>query len=250
MDAISVLVVARQEEEQRHILEALKKQDDFFIVGVEKDEIEVIIKSERLKPDVVILNLQLTRINLFDVIRIIHRRSPSTAIIILSDKNEDEDNYVSLTLNAGISGFIIKEEDFDKLELIVKLIHMGGKYISASIIDKVFSAISLINQFPGQIMRANTQVFTPTERGIIENLAKGYSDDEVARELNLSKGSMRNCLTAIRHKTKMKTRIEIVVFSLIYGIIRFDNLGLWNKKHDFIFQESLKRQKHRERVKA
>jgi len=234
----NILIAARNEESRVKIMEALVNLNDFVMSEVINDETDAIIKTNRFKPNVIILDLQLSTEYGTNIVRIIRRRSPSTAIIVLGEKDDD---FTSAALNAGISGFLVKDEDLYKLELIVKLILSGGKYVSASIIDRTFNAVSLINQFPGQFMEVNHPIFTPAERCIITDLAKGFSDDEIAEDLHLSKGSIRNIITAIRRKTKMKSRIGIVVFSLVYGLIRLDDFGMWNEMRDIIIQENEKK---------
>jgi DNA-binding NarL/FixJ family response regulator len=234
-ETTGILIAARNEESRNRITETLVNLNEFIISDVINDETDAIIKTDRFKPNVIIMDLQLAAEYGINIVRILRRRSPSSAIIIIGDK---DDAFACSALNAGISGFLIKEEDLYKLEIVVKLILSGGKYVSTSIFDRVFNAVSLINQFPGQFMEVRHPLFTPAERCIITDLAKGFSDDEIADDLHLSKGSIRNIITAIRRKTKMKSRIGIVVFSLVYGLIRLDDFGMWNEMRDIIFQEN------------
>jgi len=232
---ISIIVAARNEESRNSIIDALANMKDCVIPETISDESDAIIKTNRLTPNLLILDLQMGPEYGANIVRIIKRKSPSTAIIIVGG---GDDIFICSALKAGISGFLLKDEDLYKLEYIVKLVLSGGKYISASIIDKVFGAFSLINQFPGQFMDVSHPIFTQAERCIIADLAKGRSDDEIAQDLHLSKGSIRNIITVIRRKTKMKSRIGIVVFSLVYGLIRLDDFEAWNEMRDIIFQES------------
>jgi len=221
-----VLIVSRYDEDQKNILAVLGEQD-FFIVGVEKDEASAIIKSERLKPDVLILDLQLSVMNYSQLARIIRRRSPSTAVIILS---ETEDKFSFHALQAGISGFLLKKEDINKLALVVKLIFMGGYFINTSVTSGVFRKAAKINQFPQQADQFNHLILSPVERGIITYLANGLSDYQIAKHLNYSEGSIKNILTIIKRKTKMKNRTQVVVFALVSGFIFFEHLWMWNEE--------------------
>jgi DNA-binding NarL/FixJ family response regulator len=232
---INVLLTAENNESRKLIIAAMTMQNDIRIIGVEKDETGAIIKSEQLQPDVLILGIQPQGISEEHLVSVIRRRSPSTAIIMLSDR--DNENYVYLALKAGISGYLLKEKDIDKLSSAIKAVFWGGYYISASIIFKVFNAATLISQFPeqitGQAAGNNFTFLSTAERGIVTGLAQGYSDIEIAQHLHFSTGTIKNYLTAIRRKTKLKNRVQIVIFSLVCGFIRLEQLDIWKTNRQF-----------------
>ena len=231
---IKILVASARDEDCKRILAILSDQNDFCIAGLEKDESGTIIKSANLKPDVLILDLQSSGIGGDKLAPIIHRRSPSTAVIMLCEK--DEDNYAGLAIKAGISGFLLKQTDMDKLAPVVKIVFYGGYYISASITIRVFTALTLMYYIPVQILEQKTRHLdlSPAERGIITDIAKGLSDADIAKDLNFSIGTIKNCVLAIKRKTKLKSRIQIVIYSLVYGLIRFDQIGfIINNRHIF-----------------
>jgi DNA-binding NarL/FixJ family response regulator len=228
---ISILVTSADYKDCSHILAILSDHNDFNIAGFAKDEYETIIKSENLKPDVLILDIQPRGISEEHFVSVIHRHSPSTAIIMLSDK--DNENYTYLALKAGISGYLLKERDMDNLASAVKAVFWGGYYFNASIIFKVFNAAAFINQFPEQAAGNNFTFLSTAERGIVTDLAQGYSDIEIAQHLHFSTGTIKNYLTAIRRKTKLKNRVQIVIFSLVCGFIRLEQLDIWKTNGQF-----------------
>ena len=217
---INIFVASGNEENCKRIINILSDHNDFCIAGVEKDEAGTIIKSAQLKPDVLVLDLQPPGMSGEELAPIIHRRSPSTAIIMLCDK--DEDNYACVALKAGISGFLLKNVDTDKLAPVIKIVSSGGYYISASIITRVFSDLMLKKKLHEQSYNNLGRFYTTTERSIITDIARGISDEEIANNLNYNIGTIRNCLTNIRRKTKLKDRVHIVIFSLIHGLINID----------------------------
>jgi DNA-binding NarL/FixJ family response regulator len=222
---ISIFVSSKDDEECKHILALLSEQDDFHIAGVGKDESGTIIKSERLKPDVLILDLQSPGLSGEELAPIIHRRSPQTAIVMLCDN--DEENYAGLALRSGIAGFLLKEKDTDKLVPVIKIVFYGGYYVSAPIFIRVLNAINSMNSFQGRTFEQKTShlIFSPAERGIITDIAQGFSDVEIAKHLNYSTGTIRNFVMSIKRKTKLKNRTQIAVYSLIYGLINLEQLG-------------------------
>ena len=221
--AISIFVTLRHDEDCKRILAALSDQNDFRIAGVEKDESGTIIKSARLKPDVLILDLQPPGMGGNELAPIIHRRSPSTAIVMMCDK--DEGNYAWLALKAGISGFLLKEVDTDKLVPVIKIVSYGGYYISTPIIIRIFETLTLMGQFPEQA-KSFRLFLSPAERGIITEIARGFSDEEISKRLHFSTGTIRNCLTAIKRKTRLKNRAQIVSYSLVNGLINPEQLDI------------------------
>jgi len=229
---INILITSKHNEDCNRILAVLSAQNDFHIAGIEKDETGTIIKSERLQPDILILDIQPQGMGGEELAPIIHRRSPSTIIIMLSDR--DDENYARLAIKAGISGYLLKEKDTDILASVVKIVFSGGYFISASIINRFINTTAFTGQFPEQETGQNYTLFSQAERSIVTDLARGYSDTEIANHLNFSKGTIKNYLTAIKNKLKLKNRIQIVVFSLLFGLIRLENLDIWKNHRQFI----------------
>ena len=243
---INIFIASGNDENCKRILNTLSDQNDFHIAGIEKDEAGTIIKSARVKPDVLIIDLQPPGMSGEELAPIIHRRSPSTAIIMLCDK--DEDNYACVALKAGISGFLLKNADTDKLAPVVRIVSSGGYYISASIITRVFSDLILKKKFPEQPNNF-CRFYTATERAIITDIARGISDEEIANHLNYNIGTIRNCLTNIRRKTKLKDRVHIVIFSLIHGLINIDQFEPLLIKPPEIKFDQIKENKQRRKRK-
>jgi len=221
----SILLTSNDNENFQCILASLNSQSGLNIIGVENDETDTIIKSERLKPDVLILDLLQSVIDGTELAPIIHRKSPDTAIIMICDKDENE--YAGKALRAGILGYLLRNADMNKILHAVRIVSLGGYFISASITTNIIKTITLMKQFPGQFLEnwKKHPDFSSTERNIVEYIAKGFSDDEIAGFLNLSTGTIRNYVAAIKNKTKTKNRVHTAVFSLIHGLISLDEIG-------------------------
>ncbi|GBU29659.1 DNA-binding response regulator [Treponema sp. R8-4-B8] len=222
----SVLVTSNDNEGFHCILNSLNSQNGLNIIGVEKDETDTIIKSERLKPDVLILDLMQSVMDGAELAPIIHRRSPNTAIIMICDKDENE--YAGKALKAGILGYMLRGSDMNKILHAVRIVSLGGYFISASITTKIINAITLMKQFPGQFLENREKYFefSSAERSIVGYIAKGFSDDEIAYYLNLSTGTIRNYIASIKHKTKTNNRVQTVIFSLVHGLISLEETGI------------------------
>jgi len=242
---ISILIAARHDEDREFILATLSGQADFYITESVNDETGVIIKSERIKPDILIMDLQLNEKSGPELVRIIRRRSPSTAIIIICDKSEITDEnrnlsgielipavnpveiHASLAIKAGISGFLLKGSDIDILTHIIREIYKNGCYINPSINSSVIDLIAKLSQIP---MKSENSILSRLEYNIILLLAHGFSDAQIAGNLNYNIGTIRNCITHIRQKVKIKSRIEIVIYLLFSGHICIEHLCTMERK--------------------
>ena len=220
LNSIRILIASKRDEDQNRILDALSEKMEFSIIDIVRDETGAIIKSEYLKPHILILDLQLSGINDSEFVRSIRRRSPATAIIFLYDYIDNKfDLFADFAFIDEVSGLLLKESDIDKLAHIIKIVFLGGCYINASITVRIINSITLLKRYN---IHSKSDIFTSAERSILTLLAHGMSDAQIADELNISTGSIRNCLTEVRQKTKMKSRVEIVIYSLVSGYIHVE----------------------------
>lgn len=167
---INILIASRQDDARSRLLNALSLQDEFAIAGTEKDEVGAIIKSEQLKPAVIIIDLQPAELDDLELASIVHRKSPSTSIILMSGKNQYDTKKL---LSAGVMGVLSKEADSDEIAIAVRAVNKGGFYSSAFIISS-----------EKQAPKYAPLSLSPTERNIIAYIAKGLSDQKIAEHLN------------------------------------------------------------------
>ncbi|GHV95025.1 DNA-binding response regulator [Spirochaetia bacterium] len=230
---INVVAICSKNEDQEQISNLLSAHEDFQIAGVGKDGYDALQTAEKLKPNVVVMDLLLPDIDGFELAPIIKRKSPNTGLVVLSSLNEN--HYAGRAIKAGIAGYLLKPADMGKLAASIKIVFSGSYYISAPIIDRVFCAISFLRYFPGQNeelancwfnYKINHQAFSSAERGIITLMTQGLTDDEIADDLHLSPGTLRNYLSAIKRKMGVKTRIQIVIYALKYGLVNFNQINM------------------------
>jgi DNA-binding NarL/FixJ family response regulator len=236
---ISIVIIFEQKEDREAIINVLSTQADFEIAGTGKDGYDALKTAMDLQPDVVIMDMRMTGISAPELAPMIKRKSPGTALIVLCSARDE--HLVNKAIKAGISGYLLKETDMYNLAELVRIIFYGGCYISTPIIYRIFSAISGLEELPGSVEDFSTfqnekerifREFSPTERRIFSLLAQGYSDQEIADELNISQGTVRNSLSAARRKTGLRSRTHMVIYALIYGLISLDKTTILKETID------------------
>jgi DNA-binding NarL/FixJ family response regulator len=228
---ITIVIVCTNLKEREKIAGLLSAHHDFQIAAVGKDGYDALQSVKNLKPDVLIMDLHLPGIDAAEFAPILKRASPNTALMVLS--NVDENHHAGRVVKAGIAAYLLKQEDMNKLAACVRLVCSGGYYISAPIIIRVFGAVSFLRYFPGQasgfsgfLDKYGSKIppLSGSERGIITLLTQGFNINEIAKNLHLAEGTVRNCLTSIKRKIGAKNRIQIAIYALIYGLISFESL--------------------------
>jgi DNA-binding NarL/FixJ family response regulator len=218
----NIAIICKSETDLRKISVLLSDQSDFHIVHTGRDGYDALHIAVHFKPDILIMDLMLLDIEGHTLAPIIKRKSPSTAIMVFS--SDDKEELAGMSIKAGISAYLLKEEDMDRLANLVRIVSSGACYISPSILTRVFRALRLGDYLSYVEETGVIQAFSPTERTLIILLARGLSDRQIAAELNITPGAVRNCLTRIRRKTGSKSRTQIVIYALLCGLIDVNQL--------------------------
>jgi two-component system response regulator DegU len=145
-----------------------------------------------------------------------------TSLIVLCA--HEEQSTVTKAINAGISGYLLRHEGYDHLAASVRSVFHGGLYFSESVKKQalhrfstpavIFSTGRLSKKF--DFFRNS---FSLTETRIFHDIGCGHSDREIAQNLNMSIGSLRNCVNQVKKKTGLQNRTQITIFALLTGII-------------------------------
>jgi two-component system NarL family response regulator len=223
---IKIAVISEEEQDRCKIHTILAPHKDFQIAGIGKDGYDALKTVEYLRPDIVIIDHRINNMDGAELAPIIKRRSPSTAVIVLG--HEDEILWINRALNAGISGYLLKQVDLDKLAASIRTVFNGGCYISAPILNRAFNTLSQLGKspflryhfFPAVDNSSGPDCcLSAIERRILTFIALGYSDKETANCLKLKPGTVRNYLSLAMQKTGLKRRTHTVVYALKHGLI-------------------------------
>jgi DNA-binding NarL/FixJ family response regulator len=201
----------------------LDREPDFDIVGEAEDGRDAFNMAIELSPDIVLLDLSLPAPGGIDTTQRIKREVPSVGIIALAVA-EDEDQLFE-AIKAGAAAFILKDINPDDLVTIIRRVRAGEYLIN----DKVFSrpsvASRVLKEFRelavyGQEAAPIFAPLSPREVEILDNIAKGMTNKQVAYALTISEQTVKNHMSSILRKLSVNDRTQAVVYAMKQGWIR------------------------------
>jgi DNA-binding NarL/FixJ family response regulator len=204
----------------RQILEA---EPDFDIVGEAEDPRDAFTMAVELSPDIVLLDLSLPAPGGIETTQRVKREVPSVGIIALAVA-EDEDQLFE-AIKAGAAAFILKDISPEDLVTIIRRVRAGEYLIN----DKVFSrpsvASRVLKEFRelavyGQEAAPIFAPLSPREVEILDNIAKGMTNKQVAYALTISEQTVKNHMSSILRKLSVNDRTQAVVYAMKQGWIR------------------------------
>jgi DNA-binding NarL/FixJ family response regulator len=193
----------------------LDRFPDMEVVGEAADGREAVRLAHELKPDIIIMDIGMPLLNGLDAAVHIVRENERSGIIILSMHTDE--SYVLRALDAGAKGYLLKDHAEEDLEAAVRSVHGGKPYFSPSI------AQALLEDYVGLMRQRRIQdsydLLTEREREVLQLLAEGKSNKEVAGVLNLSPYTVETHRTNLMQKLNLHNTAEIVLYAVRKAII-------------------------------
>jgi DNA-binding NarL/FixJ family response regulator len=230
---IRVFVVEDQTKILKNQLRLLESNEDITIVGTALSGEAALEEVPRVNPDVLLLDLGLPRMSGIDVTREVKARWPQVEILIFTIF--DEEDKVLDAVKAGASGYLLKGTPADKIIEAIKEVRAGGTVIQPSLARRLLrhfrvepdsSPVPTEPAAPPPVPEALKPASEPQhkplsnrETELLQLIAKGVSNSEAARLLNLSKATIRTHLEHIYHKLEVTNRVEAVTEGIRKGLI-------------------------------
>jgi DNA-binding NarL/FixJ family response regulator len=192
----------------------LEAEPDFAIVGEAADGLEVPDLVERLKADVLILDLMLPGLNGLEVTRQVQQRSPQTRVVVLSMYANEA--YVLEALRNGAAAYVLKEASAADLVQAIREVMAGRRYLSPPLSE---SAIELYVQKAKAAPRDAYEELTTREREVLQLAAEGQSNPEIADRLGISVRTVETHRANLMHKLDLRSQTELVRYALKRGIV-------------------------------
>ena len=209
-DPIRVLVVDNHAMFAQAVAAALGEQDDIEVVGVAGSATQGIAAVTEHDPDVVLMDYRLPDLFGDEATRVIRRNHPRTAVVVVTAAEDDE--VLGKAVDAGCSGFVMKQDGLDELLAAVRTAHAGGSVLPPRLLRSLMGRLrGGEEQSPG---------LTPRETEVLQLLAEGLDTREVGERLNCSHNTARNHTQSVIRKLGAHSKLEAVMTAIRTGLVR------------------------------
>ena len=193
----------------------LEQNSDFEVVGEATEGREAVRMAEELAPDVVIMDIAMPNLNGIQATTQLVKKNPQTGVIILSMYSDE--TYLMRTLAAGAKGYLLKESADVDLVRAVQVVAEGKPFFSPAIADTLLE--DYMRQLQQRGLQDSYDLLTEREKEILQLLAEGKSNKDVAGILNVSTNTVETHRTRIMQKLDLHSTADIVLYAVRKGII-------------------------------
>jgi DNA-binding NarL/FixJ family response regulator len=197
-------------------LEAIIESDpDFEVVGIAHDGTEALDQVAVLKPDVVLMDLRMPGMNGIQATRAITEGYPGVHVLVLTTYGADE--WVFDAIRSGADGYLLKGTPRRVLLDAIKGTAAGQTHVDPAVAGRLFEQVAQAGRKPPET--TVLEVLSNREQDVLRLLARGLSNAEIASQLSLSQGTVRNYVSAILTKLEVSDRTQAALLALRYGLV-------------------------------
>ncbi len=191
----------------------IESQEDMEVVGEAGDGRAAVELALQLQPDIVLMDISMPELNGLKAAAKLKRVAPDIKILTLTRHTDEA--YLKELLQAGVSGYVLKQSTSTELIRAIHAIAAGGNYLDPAIAGKVFAG------YAGEQTKLRGEIrggqLTARESEVLRHIALGYSNKEIAEKMDISvktaEAHKANCLK----KLNMKSRKEIISYAILQG---------------------------------
>jgi two-component system response regulator NreC len=216
---IRVLIVDDHAILRQALRQLLEQHPEVEVLGDAGNGREAIASTEKLMPDVVLMDMVMPGLTGLEATRQIRKRFPKTRVLILTGYMEEE--QIVAALRAGASGYVVKRSDTEELILGIQAVHRGNTYFSSSISDGD-AANQYLWQAKKEDGRAGYELLTSREREVLQLIAEGHSNQRIATELFISVKTVEAHKAHIMSKLHARNRTDLIRYALRKGLVGVD----------------------------
>ena len=207
VDTLRILVAEDHPLFRKGMISLLSSVPEFEVIGEAATGEEAVVRAAQLQPDVVLMDLQLPKVNGIEATRRILQESPSVRILVVT-LFEDEDS-VFMALRAGARGYVLKDADEEVVVHAIRAVGRGEAIFSPAVASRVLAYFAASP--PGGSPPQAFPTLTEREREILRLIAQGHPNPSIARQLSLSTKTVGNYVSNIFTKLRVADRTQAII---------------------------------------
>ncbi|MBQ9489564.1 MAG: response regulator transcription factor [Lachnospiraceae bacterium] len=217
MDKIKVLIADDIMILRQGLRAVLEQDEDIQVVALAENGKEAFEKCKVFLPDVVMMDMRMPEYDGAYGIQAIKEQCPDVKVLVLTTFDDEE--TINKALSSGADGYILKEMEDAKVIASVKSVYSGISVFG----DGVYRVMRKQMEEAGQAVRQETAqdentILTARELDVVKLVAQGYDNKEIAAELYLAEGTVRNQISKILEKLELKDRTQLAVYAVKHGL--------------------------------
>jgi DNA-binding NarL/FixJ family response regulator len=222
-DRIRIVIVDDHALFRAGIVNVLAREKEFEVVGEAADGRAAIDLANALTPNIVLMDLSLPQPGGIETTQRIRRELPATAVVVMAAEEDEESLFASI--KAGAAAFLIKDVSPEDLVQIIRRVSKGEFLINDKVFSKPAVASRVLKEFRelavyGQEAQPIFAPLSPREVEILDNIAQGMTNKQVAYALSISEQTVKNHMSSILRKLSVNDRTQAVVYAMRQGWIK------------------------------
>jgi DNA-binding NarL/FixJ family response regulator len=215
--SIRVLIADDQSLVRAGFRLVLENHPDIEVVGEASNGHEAIYGAGRLSPDVVLMDIRMPELDGIGATREITRRGTARVLVLTT---YDLDEYVYDALQAGASGFLLKDSPPEQVADAIRAVAAGDALLAPSVTRRLIEEFARIGTSARRARPAELDELTPRELEVLRLVARGMSNGEIAEELVLSDTTVKTHVTHVLGKLGLRDRVQAVVLAYESGLVQ------------------------------
>lgn len=211
---VRVLIAEDQVLIREGLATHLGQQKDFEMLAGAADGEQAIEFTRRYRPDVILMDLQMPRVDGITAIRRILRDFPQIKIVVLTASETDDLIYEAIS--AGAKACLLDDAKMDEIAMTIRSVVNGQSWLSPGVTGRIIDEFKRLRRAGMLATAAPRESLTPRENEVLKLIAEGKSNTEIAGRLYLAEGTVKNYVSTILEKCHAKNRTELAIRSVTY----------------------------------
>ena len=214
-NTIKVMIVDDHELIREGLSKIIDMENDIDIVYKAKSGIEALEVIKDIKPDVILLDINMGELNGIETLKKIKASGSKTKIIMLTVYDDVE--YISQSVNLGANGYVLKDSDSDTLIKTIKIVNDGGSYIQPTLATQLIKHMTTEKKSTSD--KKLLDLLTRRELIVMKEISSGLNNKSISKKLNISEKTVKNHVSSILKKLELQDRTQVAIYAIQNKII-------------------------------